>query len=293
MMRLKKDVKEKRELVNIVIDRFLPRKDEYPKVLHKAMRHTLFAGGKRVRPYLTITTYQLFGHMDKKILPLAAALELLHTYTLIHDDLPDLDDDEKRRGKPSSHIEFGENIALLTGDALLLEAFKMMLMVDADADFKAKLIKEFAEVSGSEGLIGGQVADIECEHKDFTADEIDFIHLNKTAKMLTTSVRYGAMLANAREDDIKRVTEYGNLIGLMFQIVDDILDIEGDVHKLGKKTGTDIRGGKATYPKLYGMKKTKEIVNDLKTRAKDIIGYYGPKAEYLQKICEYITTRRF
>lgn len=293
MMRLKKDVKEKRELVNIVIDRFLPRKDEYPKVIHKAIRHTLFAGGKRVRPYLTITTYQLFGHMDKKILPLAAALELLHTYTLIHDDLPDLDDDTKRRGKKASHIEFGEDIALLSGDALLLEAFKMMLMVDTEPNFKAELIKEFAEVSGSEGLIGGQVADIKCENKDVTPQEVEYIHLNKTAKMITTSVRYGAMLANARKDDIERVTEYGKCIGLMFQIVDDILDIEGDPHKLGKKTGTDIRSGKATYPKIYGMKKSKEKVNELKTKAKEIIGYYGPKAEYLQKICEYITTRRF
>jgi len=165
MMRLKKDVKEKRELVNIVIDRFLPRKDEYPKIIHKAMRYTLFAGGKRIRPYLTITTYQLFGHMDKKILPLAAAIELIHTYSLIHDDLPDIDDDDLRRGKPSNHVEFGEDIALLAGDALIMEAFRLMLRLDVKPRFKTQIISEFTEITGSKGLIAGQVVDILSEGK--------------------------------------------------------------------------------------------------------------------------------
>lgn len=292
-MRLKKDVKEKREIVNIIIDRFLPRKDEYPKIVHKAMRHTLFAGGKRIRPYFTITVYQLFGHMDRRILPLAAAVELIHTYSLIHDDLPDIDNDDKRRGKNSCHIEFGEDMALLAGDALLLQAFKILMMLKISPKQKNTLIHDFAKIAGTTGLIGGQVVDIESEHKEVTKEIVDYIHLNKTGKLLNTSILYGAILAEAREDDIKRVDEYGKKIGLMFQIVDDILDVEGNTQLLGKKTGADTQSGKATYPKVWGMKASKERVDELKNEAREIISYYGTKAEYLEKICEFIATRQF
>ncbi len=292
-MRLKKDVKEKRELVNIVIDRFLPRKDEYPKIVHKAMRHTLFAGGKRIRPYFTITTYQLFGRMDKKILPLAAALELIHTYSLIHDDLPDIDNDDRRRGKIACHLEYGEDIALLAGDALLLQAFKLLMLLKIKSTAKRELIRDFAQVTGSTGMIGGQMMDIESENKDVTKKTVDYIHKNKTGKLITTSIRHGAILAGARQDDIERVTAYGTRIGLLFQIVDDILDIEGSAKKLGKKTGVDINSGKATYPKVYGMKAAKEKVDELKNSAKELISYYGTKADYLEKICEFIATRKF
>lgn len=293
MMRLKKDVKEKRELVNIVIDRFLPRKDEYPKILHKAMRYTLFAGGKRIRPYLTITTYQLFGHMDKKILPVAAAIELIHTYSLIHDDLPDIDDDDLRRGKPSCHIEFGEEIALLAGDALIMEAFRLMLQVDVKAKFKSQLIMEFADATGSTGLIAGQVVDIISEGKKVSPETLDYIHMNKTAKLISTAIRFGAIMAEASDDDINRITEFGENLGLLFQIVDDILDVEGTTKKMGKKSGKDVKVGKATYPKVYGIEKAKEKRDELMLRAQELIGYYGPKAEFLKKICIYIATREF
>ncbi|MCK4357309.1 MAG: polyprenyl synthetase family protein [Candidatus Cloacimonetes bacterium] len=293
MMRLKKDVKEKRELVNITIDRFLPRKDEYPKIIHKAMRYTLFAGGKRIRPYLTITTYQLFGHMDKKILPVAAAIELIHTYSLIHDDLPDIDNDDLRRGKPACHKEFGEDIATLAGDALIIEAFKILLTVDAKPKVKIDLIKEFAEITGDTGLLAGQIVDIESEGKNVSPETLDYIHMNKTAKLITTAVRFGAILAEASEDDIERITEYGKTLGMLFQIGDDILDVVGSEEKMGKKTGLDAQRGKATYPKIYGIEKAKEKAHELQIKAQDIISYYGPKAEFLKKICIYIATREF
>ena len=293
MMRLKKDVKEKRELVNITIDRFLPRKDEYPKIIHKAMRYTLFAGGKRIRPYLTITTYQLFGHMDKKILPVAAAIELIHTYSLIHDDLPDIDDDDLRRGKPTCHKEYGEDIATLAGDALIIEAFKILLTIEAKPKVKIELLKEFAEITGDTGLIAGQIVDIISEGKNVSPETLDYIHMNKTAKLITTAVRFGAILAEVGEDDIDRITEFGETLGMLFQISDDILDVEGSEDKMGKKTGLDLQRGKVTYPKIYGIEKSKAKTKELQLKGQSIISYYGSKAEFLKKVCVYIATREF
>jgi geranylgeranyl diphosphate synthase type II len=293
MMQLKKDVKEKRELVNIIIDRFLPRKDEYPKVIHKAMRHTLFAGGKRIRPYLTIITYQLFGGTGQKILPAAAAIELIHTYSLVHDDMPDLDNDDYRRGKPALHKEFGEAIALLAGDALQIEAFKLLLTIDTKPKIKVKLMQELSEATGCEGLVAGQVADIETEGKDVPEETIDFIYMNKTAKLITTTVRFGALLAEASLDDLARITEFGKTIGILFQLTDDILDIEGSLKEMGKTPGKDEKMKKATYPRIFGLEKAKAKADQLLEQAQDIISYYGEDAEFLKKISIYIATREF
>ena len=292
-MRLKKDVKEKRELVNITIDRFLPRKDEYPKMVHKAIRYTLFAGGKRIRPYLAIAVYQLFGKTDKKILPVAAALELIHTYSLIHDDLPDMDNDDYRRGKLACHKMFGEDIALLAGDALIVEAFKILSTVDIKSKTKIDLIKEFAKLTGDTGLIAGQVVDIESEEKSVSPKTINFIHQNKTAKLITAAVRFGTILTEASEEDLQRITEFGETIGLLFQIVDDILDVEGSIQKLGKQTGLDAKRGKATYPHIFGLENAKKKAKELKQKAQKIISFYGSKSEFLYKICNYIATREF
>ncbi|MGC9336761.1 MAG: polyprenyl synthetase family protein [Candidatus Cloacimonadia bacterium] len=293
MMRLKKDVKEKRELVNIIIDRFLPRKDEYPKIIHKAMRHTLFAGGKRIRPYLTITTYQLFGGTGQKILPAAASIELVHTYSLIHDDMPDLDNDDYRRGKPALHKEFGEGIALLAGDALFIEAFKLLLGIDTKTKIRAKLVQELSEATGCEGLVAGQVADIESEGKDVVEEAIDFIYMNKTAKLIITAIRFGALLAEASPDDLARITEFGKTIGVLFQLTDDILDIEGSLEDIGKTPGKDEKMKKATYPRIFGMEKAKSKADQLLEQAQDIISYYGDDAEFLKQISIYIATREF
>jgi len=293
LMDLKKDIKNKRELVNIVIDRYLPRKDEYPKVLHKALRHILFAGGKRIRPYLTITTYNMLGHNDEKILLVAGAIEIFHTYTLIHDDLPSLDNDDYRRGVKTSHIEFGEDIALLAGDALLTFGFDLLNQVDMPTKTKVKMIKEFSEVLGAEGIIGGQCVDILSEGKQVSKKTLNYIHLNKTAKLFTLSVRAGAYMANAKEENFRRLTRYGETVGLLFQIVDDILDIEGTRKKLGKEPGSDARKLKATYPKIYGLKEAKVKADELREKAEKIISHYGEKAIYLKKICKFIRYREF
>ena len=182
-MFFKKDLKEKKELVNIEIDRFLPRKDEYPKQIHKAMRYTLFAGGKRLRPYLLLNVYQLFNDDISKVLKVAAAIEILHTYTLIHDDLPDMDDDEIRRGKKTNHLIFGENIALLAGDALLVNAFELLAEIDYEDSVKMQLINELAVAAGSQGLIGGQIMDILSEGKKITPKTLDYIHKTKRVNL--------------------------------------------------------------------------------------------------------------
>jgi len=255
---LKKDLKEKRELVNITLDRFLPRKDEYPKDIHKAMRHTLFAGGKRLRPYLMLRTFELFSDEVSKVEPLAAAIEMLHTFTLIHDDLPAIDDDDYRRGKKTCHVVYGDDLALLAGDSLLCYAFDLLTTIEMSDENKIKMIRELASESGDQGLILGQMKDILSEGKDITKEELDFIHRN-----------------------------------LAFQIVDDILDIEGSSKKMGKTVGKDIKVSKATYPAVYGLDKSKEMATKLVNEAKKLLEKYGDKAEMLSLLTDFILLREF
>ena len=291
-MFFKKDLKEKKELVNIEIDRFLPRKDEYPKQIHKAMRYTLFAGGKRLRPYLLLNVYQLFNDDISKVLKVAAAIEILHTYTLIHDDLPDMDDDEIRRGKKTNHLLFGENIALLAGDALLVNAFELLAEIDYEDSVKMQLINELAVAAGSQGLIGGQIMDILSEGKKITPKTLDYIHKSKTGKLIAIAVRFACILAKAPEKDIKKMEKFAEKIGLAFQIVDDILDVEGSKSTLGKDTGKDNQLGKATYPAVFGLDESKEKAETLIEEAKEILAGYGEKAKALNILCDYIISRK-
>ena len=292
-MLLKKDIKEKREQVNIAMDRFLPRKDEYPKQIHKAIRHTLFAGGKRLRPYLMLNTYQLFEDDIKDILLVAGALELLHTYTLIHDDLPEIDNDEYRRGKKACHVLFGSDIALLAGDALLVNAFDAINSTELDDKIKLNLIRELAIAAGHTGLIAGQMVDIESEGKKVSAKILDFIHYNKTTRLINLSIRFGCLLADAPEEDFKRMEKVGNKLGLAFQITDDILDIEGTQATLGKTIGKDAKLKKATYPAIHGMEKSKEKAEKLIEEVKGLLDHYGEKAETLKLLADFIMTRKF
>ncbi len=290
---LKKDIKEKRELVNIAIDRFLPRKDEYPKKIHKAIRHTLFAGGKRLRPYLMLNTYQLFKDDIKSILLAAGALELLHSYTLIHDDLPEIDNDEYRRGKKTCHVLFGSDIALLAGDALLVYAFEAINSSDIDDKQKLILIRELAIEAGHSGLIAGQMVDIESEGKKVSAKTLDFIHYNKTARLIKLSIRFGCLLADASVEDFKRMEKIGDKLGLAFQVTDDILDIEGSQVTLGKTIGKDAKLKKATYPAIHGLEKSKEIAEKLIEEVKTLLDHYQEKAELLKLLANFILTRKF
>lgn len=292
-MLLKKDLKEKRELVNIEIDRFLPRKDEYPKQIHKAMRHTLFAGGKRFRPYLLINTYLLFRKKIKCTLLIAGAIEMLHSYTLIHDDLPEIDNDEYRRGKKACHVIYGSDIALLAGDALLVNAFEAITRAEIDEKLKLDLIRELAEEAGQMGLIAGQMVDINSEGKKISKSTLNFIHNNKTARMINLPIRFGCYLAEAPQTDIKRMEKFGHKLGLAFQIVDDILDIEGNQETLGKTIGKDAKANKATFPAVYGLEESRIMAEKLIEEAKELLKPYGEKAEILNLLCDFVLNRKF
>ncbi len=289
---LKRHMKEKREIINITLDRFLPRKDDYPKEIHKAMRHTLFAGGKRFRPYLTLLIYSMFDNgQEDAIVQAGSAIEMLHTYTLIHDDLPEIDNDDYRRGKKTCHVLFGADIALLAGDALLVEAFNMVNNLPIDAPTRVNMVKDMAELCGDKGLIAGQMMDILCEGKEVKKKTVDFIHLNKTAKLIQLCCRFGAYIANIPPADFKKMDEYGKKIGLAFQIVDDILDVESTTNKLGKTVGKDEKEQKATYPAVYGMDIAKQTASKLIDDALKILENYGEKAEILKELTLYLLNR--
>ena len=289
---LKRDMKEKQELVNIILDRFLPRKDEYPKDLHKAMRYSVFAGGKRLRPYLTMTTFEMF-HPDIEIItPVAAGIEMIHTYSLVHDDLPDIDDADMRRGKKSCHSVFGEGVALLAGDALLLSAFELITLAELEAKLKVQFVHELAKEVGIKGLIAGQMVDIESEGKKVDKKTLHYIHENKTARLINLSIRFGALAGEAEEEDLKILDEYGKLIGLVFQIVDDLLDIEGTQEETGKTPGRDAENAKATFPAVYGIAESHKKAEELTEKAREIIVPLGEKALKLDILAEYLLGRK-
>ncbi len=291
-IKLKKDMKEKQELVNIILDRYLPRKDEYPKSLHKAMRYSLFAGGKRLRPYLTMLTYQIFGGNPEDITPVAAAIEMIHTFSLIHDDLPDIDDDEYRRGKKSCHALFGEGEALLAGDALLVNAFELITYADISAELKVRFIRELAHECGISGLIAGQMVDIESEGKKVSKKTLAYIHENKTAKLINICLRFGALAAGAPAKELAAIEEFGNHFGLVFQIVDDLLDIEGDPAQLGKSIGKDAEAGKATFPSVWGVEESRSQAIELTQKAKDSLAPLGEKAGLLKELADFMLNRK-
>jgi geranylgeranyl diphosphate synthase, type II len=292
-MQLKRDLKEKRELINITLDRFLPRKDEYPKEIHKAVRHTLFAGGKRLRPYLVFSTFHLFSDEIEKVRPIGAAIEMLHTYTLIHDDLPEIDNDEYRRGKKSCHAVYGADLALLAGDALLAAAFEIISIAELSEDARLRMIRELGEECGANGLIIGQMMDILSEKKDIDKEQLKFIHDNKTGRLIRLAVRFGCYAAEAAEEDVTRLDEFGEKLGLAFQIVDDILDIEGSSSKMGKSTGKDQQTKKATYPAVYGIEKSRDMARKLARDCGKLLDAYGERANMLQQLTDFVVQRDF
>lgn len=247
--------------VDDALDRWLPAVDSLPGRLHESMRYSVCAGGKRIRPALCLMTAEGFGLAGDGALRAAGALELLHTYSLIHDDLPAMDDDDLRRGRPTNHKVFGEATAILAGDALLTLAFEWMARIadySVPAGRAVSAVKAFAVAAGHAGMVGGQVLDIDAENRTVTLEELGRIHRLKTGALLTASVRIGGILGGADPDEMRKLTEYGRQIGLLFQIVDDILDVEGSVADLGKTPGSDARLGKATYPALLGMDGAKQ-----------------------------------
>lgn len=293
-MEFKQVLKEKIGCIEKLLNEYMPKEEGYQKTIMEAMNYSLKAGGKRLRPILTLESCKAVGGMEEDAIPFAVAVEMLHTYSLIHDDLPALDNDDLRRGKPTNHKIFGDAMATLAGDALLNYAFEVMLSSSIDKDNPNKYLKAINEIAthaGIYGMIGGQVVDIESENKVIENEKLDFIHLNKTAAMIVGCMRAGAIIGGASEDELQRITKYGKNIGLSFQIVDDILDITGDEKTLGKPIGSDIENHKSTYPSLLGLEKSREIAKELISDGKTSIEGLPSEVEFLHQLADYIVSR--
>jgi geranylgeranyl diphosphate synthase type II len=296
MKPLKAYLSEKQKLVDHELKRCLPSANSSPATIHQAMRYSIFAGGKRLRPILCLAAAEACGGKDGDALPLAAAVECVHTYSLIHDDLPCMDDDDFRRGKATSHKKFGEGIAVLAGDALLTLAFEIVAKAKASPRYDtAALVGELAVAAGSRKLIAGQVLDLEGEGKgaSLTLPQLKRIHLNKTAALLTTSIRYGGMSANATPKRLEALTVFGQSLGLAFQVIDDILDVTQTTEKLGKSAGKDQAVDKATYPSLMGLEKSRKEARKLTGKAMEALAVFGARGQRLREIADYLLAREY
>jgi geranylgeranyl diphosphate synthase, type II len=296
MIDIKNYLKEKRELIDAYLKNYFSKSIQ-PAILHEAMTYSLFAGGKRIRPILALASYEACGGDPVDILPQASALELVHTYSLIHDDLPAMDNDDLRRGKPTNHKVFGEAMAILAGDALLTEAFSMMTSMQ-NASFTlqnssvVEVIREVSIASGCYGMVGGQAQDILSENSKPDGETLEFIHLRKTAALIKASVKIGPILAGSKRSILELLTIYGRHIGLAFQVVDDVLDVEGTTEELGKTTGSDIKKKKLTYPVIYGNEKARQKAGELVTMAIDSLKPFSTEADPLREIASYLLRRR-
>jgi len=269
--------------------------DNSPGALKKAMGYSIFAGGKRLRPMFAIAASETVGGTLKQVLPAACALELIHTYSLIHDDLPAMDDDDYRRGVPTNHKVFGEATAILAGDALLTKAFEVLSDTERFASPPTDLLRvssEIARAAGDAGMVGGQIIDMESECQDIDLDMLMNLHRKKTGALITVSVRAGAILGGGDETQVERLNEYGDCVGLAFQISDDILDVVGDQEKLGKKTGMDEVRGKKTYISLLGLEESRKRAEALIDRAIDALSSFNERAEALRAIGRYVIERQ-
>lgn len=286
---------ERRRLVDAALDRVLPPEDAPPPTIHRAMRYSVLAGGKRLRPILVIAGAEAVGGTAELVLPTACALELIHTYSLIHDDLPAMDDDDFRRGRPTNHKVFGEAIAILAGDALLTLAFRLMAENAArvaEPRLICQVVAEVATAAGTEGMVGGQVIDIESEGRTVAPATLDEIHTRKTAALIRAALRAGALLAGADAAALAAIGAAGERLGLAFQIVDDILDVEGNLEELGKTAGSDERKRKATYPALHGLDASRRRARMLIEEAKAALLPLGPPAEPIRALADFIFERR-
>ncbi len=281
-----KYIKRKREIVNQALDRCLPDENKEPKSLHQAMRYSVFAGGKRLRPILAIASFEAVGGKGKAILPVACAIEMIHTYSLIHDDLPCMDDDDLRRGKPTLHKVYGDGMAVLAGDALHALAFELLVQAK-----NPQVVYEVAKAIGTEGMIGGQVKDLEAEGKKVSLKQVEYIHTHKTGKLLRASVRAGAILGGADKATLSALSSYGEKFGLAFQIVDDILDVVGKEEVIGKKKGSDKANSKATYPEVIGLEESKILAKDLLTQAKSKLKVLKDKSWVFEMLADYVYER--
>jgi geranylgeranyl diphosphate synthase type II len=284
---------EQRARVDQELEGLLLPSEEYPPSIHRAMRYSVFAGGKRLRPILCLESGRLFAGQEENLLPLAGALELIHTYSLIHDDLPALDNDDLRRGKPTCHRAFGEAGAILAGDALLTRAFEILSSPGPPEARKLRVIHALSSGIGTRGgMVAGQVADLETAGSKTDGATLKFIHSAKTGALIRAAVRVGAMCADAAETDLERVTRYGENVGLAFQIVDDLLDVLGSKEAMGKTVGKDGQRRKATYPALYGVEESRRIAAKLIEEACEALKPYGSRADKLKGIAQFLMVRK-
>lgn len=302
-MDLDRYLDEKVEFVNGALASLLPSGDMHPQTVHKAMRYSVFAGGKRLRPVLVLASFEACGLEAKggrggraaseTLVNTACAFECIHTYSLIHDDLPAIDNDELRRGRETCHKVFGEAAAILAGDALLTIAFELIAGPAGNDDpSSVRVVRELSRAAGSTGMIGGQMVDIESEGRDVDSALLEYIHIHKTGALILAAVRSGAILAGAGEDELKALTRYGEAVGLAFQIADDILDVEGASREMGKRTGGDEKRKKATYPAVIGLADSKEIAAELAEKAVKALEGFDEKADPLREIARFVVRRR-
>lgn len=289
---LKKYISEKKRKIEQFINSYF-NPPIVPSVLHDSVMYSLTAGGKRLRPILCIASYEACGGKED-IIPYATAIEFIHTYSLIHDDLPAMDNDDLRRGKPTNHKVFGEGIAILAGDGLLTEAFSILSLpyyANVKVESLLKVISEISDAAGLRGMVAGQAYDLISEGENPDEEVVNFIHLYKTAQLIKASVRAGAILAEAGKPELDRLTIYGETAGVAFQIVDDILNIEGITEEMGKPKGSDINRQKMTYPRVFGIEESKKKAKELIDKALSAVETFDMKAEPLREIARYIIKR--
>jgi geranylgeranyl diphosphate synthase type II len=292
-MNLREYLAQQQQLVDSELDRLVPPETTAPETIHRAMRYSLFAGGKRIRPILCIEAARTIASESSGILPTACSLELIHTYSLIHDDLPALDNDDYRRGKLTNHKVFGDAMAILAGDSLLTLAFQVLAQLEAPDPTKTRLIAELAVAAGTVGgMIGGQVADLEGEGKPPGAELLDTIHRAKTGALLRASLRMGATSAGASETQYDALSCYGEHVGLAFQIVDDILDVEESSEALGKTAGKDAAQHKITFPAVYGLEASRRMAQEECERAHAVLAPFGDRAQRLNELADLIVHRK-
>ena len=296
---LKPVLEQGREAADAALERLLPPATQHPTSIHQAMRHSVFAGGKRLRPILCMEAGRLIGAPSRGgalppgIEDVGAALEMLHTYSLIHDDLPALDNDDLRRGRPTCHKAFGEATAILAGDALQTQAYEVLAQIQCPAEARVAIIREVAHATGTiDGMIGGQVVDLEAEHKKPDLATLEYIHRSKTAALISASVVSGGIYAGAASTDVDRLRTYGQSVGLAFQIVDDVLDVTHTSEQLGKTAGKDTAAEKTTYPALFGVEESIRKANALVERGCAQLDGYGEPAQTLKSLARFLVERK-
>ncbi len=291
---LQSTLEQGRALTDAALDRLIPLETQYPESIHKAMRHSVFAGGKRLRPVLCLEAARMVaGSLPSKIEELGAALEMLHTYSLIHDDLPALDNDDLRRGRPTCHKAFGEALAILAGDALQTQAYEVLARLACAPEQRVRIIEEIARGTGTiDGMIGGQVVDLEAEHMQPTAGMLEYIHRAKTSALITASLVSGGLYAGGKDKEVARLRAFGQSIGLAFQIVDDVLDVTQTSEQLEKTAGKDTAAQKATYPALFGIEESERKADALVTAALQELDSFGERADTLKELARYLVERK-